>query len=107
MANPDTFKILVTSQVIWKDVGWGTIIFFAAIVAILSELYESAATDGASSWRRMWHITLPGMMPVISMLLILNVGTALTVGFEQMLRSSPRWAPTRPRCWTPSCTSAA
>ena len=49
MANPDTFKILVTSQVIWKDVGWGTIIFFAAIVAIPSELYESAATDGASS----------------------------------------------------------
>ena len=89
MANPDTFKILVTSQVIWKDVGWGTIIFFAAIVAIPSELYESAATDGASSWRRMWHITLPGMMPVISMLLILNVGTALTVGFEQMLLQQP------------------
>ena len=89
MANPDTFKILVTSQVIWKDIGWGTIIFFAAIVAIPSELYESAATDGASSWRRMWHITLPGMMPVISMLLILNVGTALTVGFEQMLLQQP------------------
>ena len=89
MANPDTFKILVTSQVIWNDVGWGTIIFFAAIVAIPSELYESAATDGASSWRRMWHITLPGMMPVISMLLILNVGTALTVGFEQMLLQQP------------------
>lgn len=89
MANPETFKILVTSQVIWKDVGWGTIIFFAAIVAIPSELYESAATDGANSWRRMWHITLPGMMPVISMLLILNVGTALTVGFEQMLLQQP------------------
>ena len=89
MAIPDTFKILVTSQVIWKDVGWGTIIFFAAIVAIPSELYESAATDGASSWRRMWHITLPGMMPVISMLLILNVGTALTVGFVQMLLQQP------------------
>ncbi|ATG52986.1 polysaccharide ABC transporter ATP-binding protein [Brachybacterium vulturis] len=89
MANPETFKILVTSQVIWKDVGWGTIIFFAAIVAIPGELYESAATDGASSWRRMWHITLPGMMPVISMLLILNVGTALTVGFEQMLLQQP------------------
>ena len=89
MANPDTFKILVTSQVILKDFGWGTIIFFTAIVAIPSELYESAATDGASSWRRMWHITLPGMMPVISMLLILNVGTALTVGFEQMLLQQP------------------
>lgn len=89
MGNPETFKLLVTSQVIWKDVGWGTIIFFAAIVSIPSELYESAAADGANSWRRMWHITLPGMMPVISMLLILNVGTALTVGFEQMLLQQP------------------
>lgn len=89
MSNPDTFKILVTSQVIWKDVGWGTIIFFAAIVAIPAERYESAVVDGASSWQCIRHITLPGMMPVISMLLILNVGTALTVGFEQMLLQQP------------------
>jgi putative aldouronate transport system permease protein len=89
MANPETFKILLTSQIIWKDVGWGTIIFFAAIVAIPTERYESAAVDGANSWQRMWHITLPGMMAVISMLLILNVGTSLTVGFEQLLLQQP------------------
>ncbi|MDN5599923.1 MAG: ABC transporter permease subunit, partial [Brachybacterium sp.] len=80
MTNPETFKVLVVSQVIWKDVGWGTIIFFAAISAIPTELYESAATDGAGSWRRMWHITLPGLVPVISLLLILTVGNVLTVG---------------------------
>lgn len=89
MTNPDTFKLLVVSQVIWKDVGWGTIIFFAAIVAIPTELYESAATDGAGSWRRMWHITLPGLVPVISLLLILTVGNVLTVGFEQLLLQQP------------------
>ncbi len=60
MANSETFKILLTSQVIWKDIGWGTIIFFAAISAISTELYESAAADGAGPLRRIWHITLPG-----------------------------------------------
>lgn len=89
MTNPETFKILVISQVIWKDVGWGTIIFFAAISAIPTELYESAATDGAGAWRRMWHITLPGLVPVISLLLILTVGNVLTVGFEQLLLQQP------------------
>lgn len=89
MTNPETFKILVVSQVIWKDIGWGTIIFFAAISAIPTELYESAATDGAGSWRRMWHITLPGLVPVISLLLILTVGNVLTVGFEQLLLQQP------------------
>lgn len=89
MSNPELFKILVTSQVIWKDVGWGTIIFFAAISAIPTELYEAAAADGAGSWRRMWHITLPGMLPVISILLILTVGSTLSVGFEQLLLQQP------------------
>jgi putative aldouronate transport system permease protein len=89
MSNPELFKILVTSQVIWKDIGWGTIIFFAAISAIPTELYEAAAADGAGSWRRIWHITLPGMMPVISILLILTVGNTLTVGFEQLLLQQP------------------
>lgn len=89
MTNPDTFKMLVVSQVVWKDVGWGTIIFFAAIAAIPTELYESAATDGAGSFRRIWHITLPGLVPVISLLLILTVGNVLTVGFEQLLLQQP------------------
>lgn len=89
MANPDTFKILVTAQVIWKDVGWGTIIFFAAISAIPLELYEAAAADGANAWRRMWHVTLPGMLPVISLMLILTVGNTLSVGFEQLLLQQP------------------
>lgn len=85
MANPDTFPLLVTSQVIWKEVGWGTIIFFAAITTISTHLYESAAVDGAGPWRRIWHITLPGISSVIVLLLILRLGSVLTVGFEQLL----------------------
>ncbi|OII39168.1 sugar ABC transporter permease [Plantibacter sp. MMLR14_011] len=89
MSNPDTFKLLVTSQVIWKDIGWGTIIFFAAIAAIPQELYEAAAVDGAKPWRQTWHVTLPGLVPVISLLLVLTVGNVLTVGFEQLLLQQP------------------
>lgn len=85
MGNPDTFKGLVTTQVIWKEIGWGTIIFFAAISTISQDLYESAAMDGAGPWRRMLHVTLPGVLPVTVLLLILRLGAVLTVGFEQIL----------------------
>jgi putative aldouronate transport system permease protein len=80
---PDLFKALLTSQVIWKDAGWGTIIFLAALTKIEAELYEAAVVDGAGSWRRMWHVTLPGIRSVIVLLLILRLGAALSVGFEQ------------------------
>lgn len=83
MTSPDAFLLVVTSQMVWKDAGWGTIIFLAALAAIDQNLYESAAVDGANRWRRMWHITLPGLRPVIVLLLILKLGDILNVGFEQ------------------------
>jgi putative aldouronate transport system permease protein len=85
MTNPGTFKFLVTSQVIWKDTGWGTIIFLAALANIDSSLYEAAAVDGASRWRRLWHVTLPGIIGVTILLLILRLGNILSVGFEQIV----------------------
>ncbi len=85
MTNPDTFLLLVTAEVVWKDVGWGTIVFLAALSTIDPHLYEAAAADGAGRWRRLWHITLPGLRPVIVLLLILRLGDALSVGFEQFL----------------------
>lgn len=89
MSDPGLFPALITSQVIWKEIGWGTIIFFAAIVKVPAEQYESAAIDGAGPWRRMWHVTLPGIAQVIVLLLILRLGTVLTVGFEQILLQQP------------------
>jgi putative aldouronate transport system permease protein len=83
MTNPHTFLLLVTAETVWKDAGWGTIIFLAALAAINQNLYEAAAVDGAGRWRRMWHVTLPGIRPVIVLLLILRLGEALNVGFEQ------------------------
>ena len=85
MADPSIFKLLIVSQNVWKDTGWGTILFLAALTAIDSALYESAAVDGAGARRRFWHITLPGMRPIIVLLLILQLGSSLTVGFEQIL----------------------
>ncbi|WP_053735404.1 sugar ABC transporter permease [Nocardia sp. NRRL S-836] len=85
MTNPDTFALLVSAQVIWKEAGWGIIVFLAALAAINTDLYEAAAADGAGRWRRLWHITLPGLRGVIVLMLVLRLGNALTVGFEQFL----------------------
>jgi putative aldouronate transport system permease protein len=85
MSNPDTFIVLVTAESVWKDLGWGTIVFLAALAAVDPNLYEASAVDGAGRWRRLWHITLPGLRPVIVLLLILRLGDALSVGFEQFL----------------------
>jgi putative aldouronate transport system permease protein len=85
MTNPDTFKYLVTAQVVWKEAGWGIIVFLAALAAIDPNLYEAAAADGAGRWRRLWHVTLPGIRSVIVLMLVLRLGNTLTVGFEQML----------------------
>jgi putative aldouronate transport system permease protein len=85
MTDPATFKLLVTSQAVWKEAGWGIIVFLAALAAIDQSLYEAAAADGAGRRRRMWHITLPGMRGVIVLMLVLRLGNALTVGFEQLL----------------------
>ncbi|MQY39281.1 putative multiple-sugar transport system permease YteP [Streptomyces sp. RB17] len=85
MTDPSTFKFLVTAQSVWKDAGWGIIVFLAALASVPPDLYEAAAMDGAGRWRRMWHVTLPALRPVIALLLVLRVGDALTVGFEQIL----------------------
>src|SRR3954470_12626673 len=83
MGNPGFFKPLVVLQSIWKEMGWGTIIFLAALTKIEVEPYEAAVVDGAGGWRRLWHVTLPGIRSVIVLLLILRLGSMLSVGFEQ------------------------
>lgn len=85
MTSPHLFKFLISGQLIWKESGWGMIVYLAALAAINPELYEAAAADGARWWRRTWHITLPGLRPIMVLLLILNLGFALTFGFEQIL----------------------
>jgi putative aldouronate transport system permease protein len=85
MTEPSFFKPLVVLQLIWKESGYATIIFLAALLNIDSALYEAAVVDGAGRWQRLWHITLPGILGVVILLLILRLGLALSVGFEQIL----------------------
>ncbi|MFI7066782.1 ABC transporter permease [Kribbella sp. NPDC050124] len=82
---PELFKVLLTTQVIWKDAGWGTIIFLAALAQVDQEQYEASAVDGANGWQRLWHITLPSLKGIFILLLILRLGDSLSVGFEQII----------------------
>ena len=81
IGNSELFHVLLTSQIIWKDTGWATILFLAALPQIDSLLYEAASVDGASRMKQLWHVTLPGLRGII----ILRLGDSLTVGFEQII----------------------
>ncbi|MFG1620864.1 ABC transporter permease [Kribbella sp. NPDC049227] len=85
IGNSELFHVLLTSQIIWKDTGWATILFLAALSQIDSQLYEAASVDGASRMKQMWHVTLPGLRGIIILLFILRLGDSLTVGFEQII----------------------
>lgn len=89
IGNVEAFRALLTSQVMWKDTGWATILFLAVLSQIDRSLYEASAADGAGRWRQTWHITLPGLKPIIILLLILKLGDSLTVGFEQIILQQP------------------
>lgn len=75
--------VMVVSEV-WKEFGFGTIVFLAAITGINPTLYEAAIMDGASHWRQTWHITLPGMMPIVILMTTLSLGNVLNAGFDQI-----------------------
>jgi putative aldouronate transport system permease protein len=85
IGNSELFHVLLTSQIIWKDTGWATILFLAALSQIDSQLYEAASVDGATRMRQLWHVTLPGLRGIIILLFILRLGDSLTVGFEQIV----------------------
>lgn len=84
LTNPDSFWIMVTLQAMWKEAGWGTIVFLAAMASVDTQLYEAARMDGAGRLRQIWHITLPAIRSVIIVLLILRLGDIMEVGFEQI-----------------------
>lgn len=84
LTTADYFWGLLTGQVMWKEAGWGTIIFLAAIAGVDPQLYEAAVVDGAGRFRKIWHITLPAIRNVIVILFILRMGSVLDVGFEQV-----------------------
>ncbi|MFM9332089.1 ABC transporter permease [Paenibacillus mesotrionivorans] len=84
LTSPDWFRPIIIIQTIWKECGWGTIIFLAALAGVDMEQYEAAIMDGANRWKQTWHITLPSIRSTIVILLILRMGNILDNGFEQI-----------------------
>jgi putative aldouronate transport system permease protein len=82
--GPTIWGVFILSN-LWKTLGWNSIIYLAAMAGIDPGLYESAEMDGAGRMRRIWHITIPSIMPIIRILLIISMGNLLRVGFEQYL----------------------
>ena len=81
-ANPNYFWGIAAGSHIWKELGWNTILYIAAITAIDPTLYEAAEIDGAGRYRKMWNVTLPSIRATIIILLVMNVGFVLSAGFE-------------------------
>jgi putative aldouronate transport system permease protein len=84
LMNEEWFRPMYIVQVIWREAGWGTIIYLAAMSAVDPQMYEAARMDGASRLRQAWHITLPAIRSVIIVLLILKIGDVLELGFEHV-----------------------
>ncbi|MNI11010.1 putative multiple-sugar transport system permease YteP [compost metagenome] len=84
LADPGWFRSVLVVSDIWKEVGWGAIIYLAALAGIDPQQYEAAIMDGANKWRQIWHITLPALLGTIVILFVLRLGHVLDVGFEQI-----------------------
>ncbi|MCU6711458.1 ABC transporter permease subunit [Paenibacillus sp. J5C_2022] len=82
---PEWFRSIYIGSEIWQGIGWGSIIYLAAITTVDLDLYEAARIDGANRWKQMRHITLPSIAPTIIILLLFNIGAVLSVSFEKIL----------------------
>ncbi len=85
LLQPEWFRFIYVSTGIWQQIGWGSIIYMAALAGIDSEQYEAATIDGANRWKQFIHVTLPGIAPTIIILLILNIGRLMNEGFEKVI----------------------
>ncbi|KQX49145.1 MULTISPECIES: ABC transporter permease [unclassified Paenibacillus] len=85
LTSENWFRPMIITQSIWKEMGWGTIIFLAALAGVDQEQYEAAIVDGANRFRQLWHITLPAIQGTIIIVLILRMGHFMDRGFEQVL----------------------
>lgn len=85
MTSPAWFKSIFVWSNEWQNLGWGAIIYLAALAGVDPQLHESAKVDGATRLQRIWHVNLPSIMPTIIILLILNMGTMMSIGFEKIL----------------------
>ena len=88
LGDPKVFRWMIVGQSIWKETGWGTIIFLAALTNVDTQLYEAAMIDGANRAQRLWHITLPAIRSTIVLMLVLRMGSVLDTGYEHLILMS-------------------
>lgn len=84
MGKPRMFKTIYVLTSVWQHAGWNSIIYMAALSGIDPQLHEAATIDGAGRFKRIWHINLPGILPTVVIMLILNCGSIMSVGFEKI-----------------------
>lgn len=85
LLKPELFKSIYVFSSVWQETGWDSIIYLAALTGIDSTFYEAADVDGAGRWRKMFYITIPGILPTIVIVLILRLGNIMNVGFEKVI----------------------
>lgn len=85
MMRPDLFRPIFTISGVWQGLGWGSIIYMAALTGVDVQLYEAAVLDGANRWQQIIHITIPAIMNTIVIMLILNLGNMMSVGYEKVM----------------------
>jgi len=85
LIDPKYFRTIYVSSGVWQQIGWSSIIYLATLSGINYELYEAARIDGAGRWKQTWYITLPCLLPTITILLILQIGNLMNVGFEKVM----------------------
>lgn len=84
MGSPDAFLWVYVISGIWQSAGWGSIIYLATLSNVDARLYEAARIDGANRFQLIWHVDLPALLPTIVIMLILNAGSILSVGFDKV-----------------------
>lgn len=84
LGDPKWFRFTMVATGVWKSLGWGSIVYLSALSSVNEELYDAARVDGCGRWKRIWHVTIPGIVPTITIMFIMNVGSIVEDNFDQI-----------------------
>ena len=85
LQNPKLYRTIYVASSVWQEAGWGSIIYLSALAGVDSQLYEAASIDGAGKWKQLIHVTMPAIAPTIIVMLILRMGTLMSLGYEKTI----------------------
>ena len=84
LGDPKYFRATMVATGVWKGLGWGSIVYLSALSSVNEELYDAARVDGCGRWKRIWHVTIPGIIPTITIMFIMNIGSIVEDNFDQI-----------------------